>query len=123
MNSMNNSLDEIVSDVIDYVKLKYDFARLDIVEKVSILVSTIFLFMVLMLLALAGLIYLSAAGVVLLGDVLGSYIWSLTIMGGLFLLVCVLIYWFRVSLIVNPVVRFMVKLFFRNTRRKELGDE
>lgn len=120
---MNGNLEEILSDVIEYVKLKYDFARLDIVDKLSVLVSTIFMFLLLMLLILTGLIYLSAAGTVLLGELLGSYVWALTIVGLLFLLVSSFIYMFRMTLIVNPVVRFMVKLFFRNAKRKEFSDE
>lgn len=119
----NSNLSEIISDFIEYVKLKYDFAKLDVVDKLSVLISTVFIFLIMLLLGLAGLLYLSAACAILLGELFGSYVLALLTIGGVFAILCLVVYLFRMSLVVNPVVRLMVKLFFRNNKGKELSDE
>ena len=95
-----------------YFKLQYDYSKLSVAEKLSILLSRVALVAVILLVCTCILFQLSGALVDALTYATGSaWIANLIVAGILLVLILVAIA-FRMQLVVNPITRFITKLFY-----------
>lgn len=95
-----------------YLKLRYDYSKLSVAEKLSILLSRVALVTVILLVCICILFQLSGALVNALALAMGSqWIANLIVAGTLLLLILVVVA-LRTQLIVNPITRFVTKLFY-----------
>ncbi len=94
-----------------YFRLQIDYTRLTAVEKISLLLSAIAVVLVGGLLCACALFYLSLALASVLSDKLGVEWAANLIVGGVFLVLLLLAYAFRRQLIIDPVTRFVTRLF------------
>lgn len=102
----------IAEELISYVNLRIDSFKLSLVENLSILLSGgfgIFIFIIFLSVALMCFI---AALTVLLAELIGSVLWALLIVGGVFLIISVIAFVLRDKLIVNSMVRMFSRMFF-----------
>ena len=102
----------IAEELISYVNLRIDSFKLSLVENLSILLSGgfgIFIFIIFLSVALMCFI---AALTVLLAELIGSVLWALLIVGGVFLIISVIAFMLRDKLIVNSMVRMFSRMFF-----------
>ncbi|MDE7410925.1 MAG: phage holin family protein [Paramuribaculum sp.] len=90
----------------EYVRLKFEYYRLLLVEKLSVLASALVIFLVIGLLCVGCLCFLSVALCELLGSWVGST-WASTIVAGLYAIVAVVVWCLRQQLIVNPITKFI----------------
>ncbi|MBR1882300.1 MAG: phage holin family protein [Muribaculaceae bacterium] len=94
-----------------YLKLEFDYGRLTVVEKLTILLSAIALIAVLAIVGAFVLFYVLQAIAEALQDVTGS-VWGANLLVVLLLvIVMAFVVAMKQKLIVNPIARFLTKLF------------
>ena len=113
-------LESLLLEVKKYVELQTDLAKLEFIEKLSIIFSKAILVVVVAVLGLLVLLNLSFMLVYALNDYLHDIILSYGIIGAFFLLVCIILYRRRDQLITQPVVNFLGKLFLDKNDKKRL---
>lgn len=103
-----NGFQRIFSQGKEYVELKVKYARLTVAEKLSVMLSSALIILILVLAFSIAMFFISAALVSVMSESVGSA-WSCAIMGGAYLIVVVLFIAFRKPLVVNPVTRFVTR--------------
>lgn len=106
-----NTLQELFSEIKKYFILKGQYFKLDMVEKLTILLSTLILILVLLVLGTMALFYLSFMLVYVVASALGSLIGAYAIVGIALIIVALVIYRMRHLFIVRPMAAFLAKLF------------
>lgn len=102
-----------------YLELQKEYVRLETTEKLSILLSTLVLVLLLVGIGLVVLFHLSFAAAYLLVPLVGSLSGSFALIAAFHVLVMVLLYAFRKKWIVTPTVRFLSRLFIVSSTPKE----
>lgn len=108
-----DNLTELFKEVKKYLKLQGEYVKLDLVEKLTILLSTLTLIFVLIILGTMAAFYLSFMLVYVLASATGSLVAGYAIIGGILILLAFIIYRLRQKLIFQPMVNFLARLFFR----------
>lgn len=104
------SLRQVIAEIKQYLSLQCEWVKLDSVEKLTRIVSSlIFLILAIILIAIA-LLYLSLSVVHIIQIYTGA-VAAYSIMAGFFLLLFVVLWLLRRSCIVNPILRFFYKMF------------
>lgn len=117
-NSINN-LENLVKEVKRYIELQGQYLKLDVVEKLTILLSTLILILILTVLSMMALFYFSFMLVYALAPLTGSLISAYAIIGAVILLLGILIYQMRKKWIFKPIVNFLSKLFLEDSSENE----
>ncbi|EFB93538.1 hypothetical protein [Prevotella bivia] len=94
----------------NYIGLQTEYVKLDVVEKVVKLLTAITLTVVFITLFLIALIYFSFAAAYALEALLGSLIWSFSIIGCTYVAIFFFTLIFRHTLIEKPLVKFLASL-------------
>lgn len=102
----------LFDDGKEYVDLRIDTFKLQMVESLSTLFSKGIGFILMVLMVALGAIMFTVALTLLLASWIGSLIWSLVIMGTALCLVAVLIYLRRDTLFGDSMVAMFSKMFF-----------
>lgn len=112
-----DNLEALCKEMKKYLLLQGEFVKLQLVEKLTILISSLLLILVLIILGMMALFYFSFMLVYVVESLIGSLIGSYAIIGGLLLAIALLVYRMRKQLIVQPMVNFLAHLFLedRNT--------
>lgn len=118
----NNGFQKLFTDVKDYVELRMDYLQVGMVEKLTKLISKLLVLFITIVLAMAVLFYLLFSLAYALAPTLG-FISSFAVIAGIFLLLTVIVLAFRKSLIVNPILKLMVDLFYDETKENKNEDE
>lgn len=114
-----NRVDETVSDAAQYVQVQLDRLKLRLLDNFSTLFNTIFGVLLIMILTSFAGMFLAVALTWAIGLWIGSIFWALMIMAALFLIAAVLVYTYRKSLIIGPVIRMLSKIMFEKERDSE----
>ena len=115
-----DNLTELFKDVKKYLKLQGEYAKLDLVEKLTILLSTLTLIFVLIILGTMAAFYLSFMLVYVLASATGSLVAGYAIIGGILILLAFIIYRLRQKLIFQPMVNFLARLFLDDSSNNSL---
>lgn len=110
-NKSTNNLRVLIEGIKRYISLNKDYARLDLVEKLTILLSTLILILILIILGMVALFYLLFALAYILEPLIGGLIGSFLIITALTVLLSIGVYFNRINLIIKPMVRFLSSLF------------
>ena len=113
------SFEQLFDQIRQYMKLHKDLALVKLTGKLSVLLSTLLLVIVLLILGAVALFYLFMALAYAIDSVIGSMAWSFAIIGGLALSLMALIAAFRRRLIIVPTVNFLSHLFLESEENKE----
>lgn len=105
------SLRQLFFEFKEYLKLQKDYTRLEVTEKLSILLSTLIVVLLAVILGMMALFYISFTLVYLLAPALGSLLAGFGVIAAFQVLLILLLFVFRKQLIVNPMVRFIAGLF------------
>ena len=111
---------EIDEEVKKYLKLQGEYVKLDLVEKLTILLSTLTLIFVLIILGTMAAFYLSFMLVYVLASATGSLVAGYAIIGGILILLAFIIYRLRQKLIFQPMVNFLARLFLDDSSNNSL---
>lgn len=115
-----DNLTELFKEVKKYLKLQEEYAKLDLVEKLTILLSTLTLIFVLIILGTMAAFYLSFMLVYVLASATGSLVAGYAIIGGILILLAFIIYRLRQKLIFQPMVNFLARLFLDDSSNNSL---
>lgn len=115
-----DNLTELFKEVKKYLKLQGEYVKLDIVEKLTILLSTLTLIFVLIILGTMAAFYLSFMLVYVLASATGSLVAGYAIIGGILILLAFIIYRLRQKLIFQPMVNFLARLFLDDSSNNSL---
>jgi hypothetical protein len=114
MESTNEPLDnfqQLYVDVKKYVELQAEYIKVDLVEKLTILLSTLVIITIIIVLVIAALFYCFFALAYALEPILGSLSISFGIISGFYVLLIAVFVLFRKQIVINPLVKFLSKLF------------
>lgn len=109
-----DNLQSLVTEIKKYVDLQKDYVKLDITHKLTVLLSTLILILVLVVIGMIALLYLSFTLAYVLEPHVGGLMNSYAIITGVILLIGALIYLFRQRLIVQPLTTFLTNLFIND---------
>ena len=109
-----NKYEELWAELKKYLTLHIDYAKLTTVEKLVVLLSAIAMVAVMLILGACVLFYLSFAVVFMLSDAIGSTWGAYLIVSGIFLVLMLVVYALRQKLILDPVSRFLTRLFLHH---------
>lgn len=109
-----NKYENLWAEVKKYLTLQIDYVKLTSVEKLVVLLSAVALVAVMMILGACVLFYLSFAVVYMISDAIGSVWGAYLIVSGIFVVLALVVYALRKQLILDPVSRFLTKLFFNH---------
>lgn len=115
-----DNLTELFREVKKYLKLQGEYVKLDLVEKLTILLSTLTLIFVLIILGTMAAFYLSFMLVYVLASATGSLVAGYAIIGGILILLAFIIYRLRQKLIFQPMVNFLARLFLDDSSNNSL---
>lgn len=104
---------QVTEETKTYVALQLKLLKVESIEKLSILLSTFISLALVALLAVGAVFYLLFALVYVLAPLIGMAL-SLTLIGGIFLLMIGIVLIFKTQLIINPLVRFLSNLFLKD---------
>ena len=106
------SVHQLIAEIKEYLELQRDLLKVEGVEKLTILISA-FLVLISIILGGGALFYLLFALAYLLEPAIGL-IGAFGIIGCVCLLILVVLVLLRKQLIINPIVRFLYKLFLKD---------
>lgn len=115
-----DNLTELFKEVKKYLKLQGEYVKLDLVEKLTILLSTLTLIFVLIILGTMAAFYLSFMLVYVLASATGSLVAGYAIIGGILILLAFIIYRLRQKLIFQLMVNFLARLFLDDSSNNSL---
>ena len=115
-----DNLTELFKEVKKYLKLQGEYAKLDLVEKLTILLSTLTLIFVLIILGTMAAFYLFFMLVYVLASATDSLVAGYAIIGGILILLAFIIYRLRQKLIFQPMVNFLARLFLDDSSNNSL---
>ncbi len=114
-----DNLEALFKEIKKHIELQGQYIKLDLVEKLTILLSTLILILALIILGAMALYYFSFMLVYALAPFVGSLIGGYAIIGGVVLLLAVLIYRMRKQWIFQPMVHFLARLFLDESTPKK----
>lgn len=105
------TLQQLVSEVKQYLQLQKEYTKLEVTEKLSKLLSTILLVALIVVLGVVVLFHLSFALVYVLAPLVGGLMESFALIAAFHLILIFLLLHYRKPLIIDPTVRFIASLF------------
>lgn len=123
MEPKSNQYQQLFSDSKSYLKTRYDLLRLELLDKLSLILGILIAVIVALFLAFAAIAYLSVALVGWMSLYLP--IWaSCCILGGVFLVVFAVLWYCRQAVFINPFIKLLSGILFREPETgKEAEDE
>lgn len=109
-----DNLQDLLAECKKYMELQKDYLKLDLVEKLTILLSTLILILILIILGMMALFYLSFTLAYILEPIVGGLTASYALISGVIILLGLLSYLFRKRLIIQPMVNFISHLFLND---------
>ena len=110
MSEQNDELRRTLANAKEWGKLYLENLKLLSIEKTTVLLSHGAMAALLLLLGVCAFFFISIALVLLLAQVLPE-MWCFLIMGGVYLLIAAFAMIFRRSLFIDPIARFLSRLF------------
>ena len=114
-NSINN-FKQLFAEIKKYLDLQKEYAKVELTEKLSVLISTLVIGGLVLSFGTIAILYLSFALAYKLAEYLGGMGTSLSIIAGVLLLILLIIYLNRKRLIFNPVINFLANLFLNDSK-------
>ena len=116
--SYTNNIQSLWTEAKNYLELQKEYLKLDSAEKLSVLLSAVALVALCLILGFAALFFLVIAFALWLASFVGGA-WSFTIVGGAMLVIILVILLFRKRWIVQPITRFVARLFVCEEEEEE----
>ncbi len=108
---------DLIAEIKKYLELQKEYTKIEITEKLSILISLLTMCMVFILIGTIALLFFSFALAHYMAQFVGGLGASLSIMGGVLILLILIIYLVRKKLILNPMINFLARLFLNDSNK------
>ena len=102
---------QLYDDVKKYIQLQTEYVKVEFVEKLTVLISALLIIFLIIILIMGVLFYLFFSVAYLIEPIVGSLAGSFSIISAFYLLLTFLFFMFRKRLVINPLVRFLTRLF------------
>ena len=112
-----DNLQDLFQEFRKYLELQGQYLRFEVIEKLTILLSTLVLIFILIIVGVMALFYFSFMLVYILAMTTGSFAAGYAIIGAALILIALLIYHFRAALIFQPMVNFLARLFLDDSNK------
>lgn len=112
-DNTTGNIKRLSSILLRYVSLQLDYARLTATEKLTVLLSTIALYALIVILGFITLVFISIGVGHWLAVTIAPYTAYLFV-SAFYLILLILLIVFRKQLIFNPAARFLSRLFLKN---------
>lgn len=109
---METNYKEVISEVKSYASMRFDLIRLELLEKLSKIISLILLVFVCVLISIIVFTYLSILLLLWLNDVFSSMIPGVCIVAGVYAILLTAMIIFRKKVFLNPIVSALSKIIF-----------
>ncbi|MCQ2286791.1 MAG: phage holin family protein [Bacteroidales bacterium] len=109
----------LVKDAKEYIELQSDLIRLNLVEKLSQIISYFAVILIVVVLAMAAFVYCSVAFVIWMKSFLGSYLYGFLILGGFFILLTLILLACRKKLFINPIIKKLSSILFSDSKDED----
>ncbi|MDO4172525.1 MAG: phage holin family protein [Prevotellaceae bacterium] len=109
---------DIVEEAKQWIIIKKEYAKLDVIEKVVRILSTLTIAFIIALLTLMALIYISFSAAYFLADVFHSTPLAFLTVGIAYILLLLLMMAKRHTWIERPIVRFLISIFKEESTNK-----
>lgn len=116
--SLKELIEILYKDFRKYLDLKLDYYKLDIIERLVLLLTKIFSVAVVWVVIIMFAFYASMTLGFFLGDLLGAYHWGFLIVSGVILLVGGIIILLRKTIITNPIINTLIEAVFKTKEKK-----
>ncbi len=113
--------EKTAQDVKAYLSQHYDLLKLEFLEKSTQLLSVILSLLIVVVCALVVVIYLSSAFVSWLTIALNAG-WAYTIVCAIFVILMVVVFCFKDTLFVKPLIRKFSRILFPPTKEDEIAE-
>ena len=108
------TLHDISDNIKEYIETRYELLSLKSADKVSKIGSSLGMALVIALLTVFFLMFLSIAGGIFLSMLLDSYIYGFLCLSLFYLILIVIVYTARKSLIINPIRNLLIREIFED---------
>ena len=117
-----DNLESLFKEVRKYIELQGQYVKLDLVEKLTILLSTLILILIIIILSMMALFYFSFMLVYALAPLVGSLIGGYAIIGGVVLLLAILKN--KIMNDIKPIPNYSVEIIsqLRAQKKQELRE-
>lgn len=119
---ISNAFQKLFFDIKDYSELRLDYLQVSAVEKLTKLVSKLIILFLSIILAMSILFYLLYSLAHALAPSLG-FIASFAIIAGVFFILLLVLLLFRKSLVISPILKVMVDVFYDENKERKENDE
>ncbi|MEG0012081.1 MAG: phage holin family protein [Muribaculaceae bacterium] len=103
-------------EVKKYLTLQLEYSKLTAIEKLTIILSAMAVSAVALILGAGVLFYLSFALVHSIEEWIGSTVWAYLLVSLFFAIVLIFVFVLKKRLIIDPIARFLSKLFLDPTK-------
>ena len=110
----NESIQQLISEAKTYLDLQKDYIRLEMTEKLTILLSTLILVLIMVVLGMVALFYFSFTLAYVLAPFVGGLMVSFGLITLFLILIILFIYYKRERLIVSQMINFLAKIFLKD---------
>lgn len=110
-----DSLRQLFIEFKKYLNLQKEYTKLEVTEKLSVLLSMLIIVLLTVILGMMALFYLSFTFAYLLAPAVGGIIVSFSLIAAFYVLLAILLVSFRKRLVIDPMVRFIAGLFLKNS--------
>ena len=107
------NIQQLFAEFKKFLVLQKEYTKLELTEKLTILLSTLIMILVLTIL---GMVLFALAYI--LEPLVGGLMVSFGIIAGINVLLIAIIYFFRRQLIISPMVNFLANLFLNDSNKK-----
>ena len=112
------NIQQLFAEFKKFLVLQKEYTKLELTEKLTILLSTLIMILVLTILGMVALFYLLLAWAYILEPLVGGLMESFAIIAGINIILIAIIYFFRRQLIISPMVNFLANLFLNDPDKK-----
>lgn len=116
-NNPRSNIQQLIENVRRLVVLHIDYARLTATEKLTIILSTMAIYALVVIFATLSLVFITLGVGHLLATTIAPH-FAYLIVAGFYVIVLVLLFLLRKKLFVNPIARFLSKLFVNPPEEK-----
>ncbi|WP_321480724.1 phage holin family protein [uncultured Bacteroides sp.] len=111
------SIQQLFAEFKKYLELQKEYSKLEITEKLTILLSTLILIFILITLGMVALFYALFTLAYILEPLVGSLQASFGIIAGINIMLILLVFNFRKRLIISPMTKFLANLFLNDSEK------
>ena len=109
---------QIFEECKKYIELQKEYVKLELIEKITVVFSTLLMILVIFILSMMVLFYLLFSLAYLLEPHVGGLTNSFLIISGIGVVFTFIVYLCRKKLVVNPILNFIANLFYNNDSNK-----